>query len=79
MYCLNLPILRRSPEIADVSRLQSCRSALIVFQGHQIRDDDEDEDYGGVVYIYNATNVIVATPKKANDRLGNSIYTGTCT
>ncbi|XP_052237737.1 uncharacterized protein LOC127849054 [Dreissena polymorpha] len=75
--CVRRLVSRPNKEyIFNASVKRAKQGIQLPASGHQIRDDDEDEDYGGVVYIYNATNVIVATPKKANDRLGNSIYTG---
>ncbi|XP_053383569.1 uncharacterized protein LOC123564799 [Mercenaria mercenaria] len=44
--------------------------------GCRARDDDQDEGYGGIIYIYNDVYIKVSSPIKANDHLGRCVYTG---
>jgi hypothetical protein len=56
-----------------------------IFQGigSAQRDDDKDVPYGGIVYLYNATHVILFVPKRlqigATSDKGTLVYTGKMT
>jgi hypothetical protein len=51
-----------------------------MYSGNGERDDDLNDNYGGIIYIYNDKEVRVMAPKRANSqnmvKYGVAIYTG---
>ncbi|XP_052783203.1 uncharacterized protein LOC128219434 [Mya arenaria] len=70
------------PSIVDVQvKSLDAPNDGFIFRGYGNgeRDDDNNEPYGGVVYVYNDVDVLVIAPKAHNHRYpvgGSAIYTG---